>query len=145
MNIGYTMADKEADSIPYIHIDDVSFLKRKWVWDDEIKAWMAPLDEESIIKSLTVWVPSGSIDKYRQMEQVISAANNEYFFYGRAVFEEKQKFFKELLSQEPYHLYVTESTLPSYDTLAARFHKASERFVLLTDDTCEGAKPPPRL
>ena len=64
IGVVYTMADKESVSVPYINISDVSFLKRKWRYDVEIGAWMAPLEEASIIKSLTMWVPSGSVDKY---------------------------------------------------------------------------------
>jgi hypothetical protein len=125
IGVGYTMADKEAESVPFINIKDISFLKRKWVWSDDLDAWMCPLDEESIIKSLTVWVPSGSIDKYKQMTAVISSAHQEYFFHGKEKFEEKEKFFRTLLSQYPYHLYECDTTLPNYETLKQRFKRAS--------------------
>jgi hypothetical protein len=126
IGVEYTMADKEAESVPYIPISEVSFLKRKWVWSDEVQNWLCPLEEESIIKSLTVWVPSKTIDEYKQMTAVISSANNEYFFHGREKFEEKRKFFAEVLKDEPYSFYVNESTLPTYATLVERFHRASE-------------------
>jgi hypothetical protein len=125
IGVEYTMADKESESVPYIHIDEVSFLKRKWVWSDDVNNWLCPLDEESIVKSLTMWVPSKSIDKYAQMVAVIASANNEYFFHGRKKFEEKRTFFSEVLKEEPFCFYVNETTLPTYDELVERFMRAS--------------------
>lgn len=134
IGVEYTMADKNSASVPFINIADCAFLKRRWVWDEEVQAYLAPLEEESIIKSLTVWVPSDTLDCYAQMVFVISSANNEYFFYGRKKFEEKHAFFKELLAQEPYCHYVTESTLPSFDSLLERFNRSSLRPVAVTSD-----------
>ncbi len=143
IGVEYTMADKGAQSVPYINISEVSFLKRRWRWDAGLRAWMAPLEEDSIIKSLTIWVPSSSIDQYLQMVQVISSANSEYFFYGREVFNKKRDFFVKVLAQEPYKFYVTESTLPSYDQLAERFYEASWGLGYETPN-CDGVKPPDR-
>jgi len=125
IGVEYTMADKESKSVPYVNIADVSFLKRTWVWNSDVQNWVCPLEEASIIKSLTMWVPSKTINCYHQMVAVISSANSEYFFYGRKVFEEKHLFFKRLLSEEPYCFYVNESTLPTYDELVERFKRAS--------------------
>lgn len=125
IGVEYTMADKTSETVPYINIDQVSFLKRYWVWNDEVKGYLCPLEEASIIKSLTMWVPSGTIDRYKQTVAVVTAANNEYFFYGREKFEEKHKFFKELLTQVPYCYYTSNATLPSFDELVERWHRAS--------------------
>lgn len=121
----YTMADKEAVSVPYININQVSFLKRIWRWEPEVNNWVCPLEEKSIIKSLTMWCPSKSIDKYKQMVSVMSSANSEYFFYGRKKFEEMHAIFTEICSQSPYKSYVKESTLPNFDLLAERFLSSS--------------------
>lgn len=137
IGVEYTMADKESESVPFIHIDDVSFLKRKWVWSEDVDSWICPLEEESIIKSLTVWVPSKSIDKYAQMVAVISSANNEYFFHGREKFGEKRKFFQQMLSQEPFCFYVSETTLPTFDELVERFKRSSEGIELIQFDSDE--------
>jgi hypothetical protein len=123
IGVEYTMADKTSASVPYINIDDVSFLKRKWLYNSEVQDFLCPLEEESIIKSLTVWVPSGTVDKYKQMVDVITSANSEYFFYGREIFDVKHKFFTELCSQHPYSCYA--SKLPSFDELAERWYRAS--------------------
>jgi hypothetical protein len=111
--------------VPYVHIQDCAFLKRSWRWDEEVQAYLCPLDVDSIYKSLTVWVASGTIDKYKQMVDVITAANNEFFFHGREEFNKHHSFFCELLQREPYNLYVTETTLLSWDALHERFKRAS--------------------
>jgi hypothetical protein len=129
IGVGYTMADKDAETRPYISIADCSFLKRKWRCEEELGMFTCPLEEASIHKSLTVWVPSKTVDKYKQMVDVITSANNEYFFHGKDTFERHHAFFKKLVEREPYNLYASESTLPGWDDLIERFRKASEAIV----------------
>lgn len=126
IGVGYTMADKDAVSRPYITIEECSFLKRSWRFEEELGMYTCPLEEASIKKSLTVWVPSKTVDQHKQMVDVISSANSEYFFYGRETFEKHHAFFKSILEREPYSFYVTESTLPGWSDLIARFRRASE-------------------
>lgn len=132
IGVEYTMADKGAESVPYIDIADCSFLKRVWRYDQDVGAYLAPLEEESIHKSLTTWIPSGTIDKYAQTVDVVKSANSEYFFYGKETFEKHHAFFKQLLSHEPYCHYVTKTTLPGWDELIERFWKASGHKVSTT-------------
>lgn len=125
IGVEYTMADKEAISRPYISIDECSFLKRTWRFEEELGLYTCPLEEASIHRSLTTWLPSKTIDKYKQMVDVVTSANNEYFFYGKEVFTKHHNFFKEILKQEPYSHYVSESTLPDWEDLKLRFQQAS--------------------
>jgi hypothetical protein len=125
IGVTYTMADKEAESQPYINIHECSFLKRKWRYDEDVGAYMAPLDEESIHRSLTMWVPSGTLNEFAQMRDVIIAANNEYFFYGKEIFNKNREFFRGVLSQAPYNAYTTDLTLPTWQDLYERFWRAS--------------------
>lgn len=50
LDIGYTMADKEAKSLHYIPISEISFLKRKFVMHETLKKIVAPIEEDSILK-----------------------------------------------------------------------------------------------
>lgn len=125
IGVEYTMADKVSASVPYIHIDQFSFLKRRWVYDEDVGAWLCPLEEESIHKSLTTWTPSQSVDCYKQMVDVVSSANSEYFFYGKEVFQKHRDFFERALSEGPFRAYVTDKTLPSWESLRERFWRAS--------------------
>lgn len=124
IGVTYTMAEKEAATVPFINIDDTQFLKRKWRFENELGMYTCPLDEESIRKSLTVWVPSQTISPYQQMVDVISSANSEYFFYGKEMFEKHHAFFKQILTLDPYCKFVKENTLPDWDTLKNRFREA---------------------
>lgn len=126
LDIEYTMADKEAESVPFIHIDEASFLKRTWRYDEDVGALLAPLDEESVEKSLMVWNRSKTICKEAQGVAIISTAVREYFFYGRAKFEEKSKLFKKMIEELGWQIYVEESTFPTFDELLISFRKTSK-------------------
>lgn len=142
IGITYTMADKMSVSVAYIHIDEVTFLKRRWRWDEDVGHFLCPLDEESIIKSLTVWKPSDTLDEYAHMLRVIAAANDEYFFYGKQTFEEKRSFFLEVLAEEPYRFYAETQPLPTYDQLVVRFLGVHTPAGLTTSTGQENKSPP---
>jgi len=125
IGVEYTMADKEAESVPYIHLNETSFLKRRWRWDADVGAYTCPLEIDSIHKSLTMWVPSKSIVEDEQMVAVISSANTEFFFYGKETFEKHHAFFKSILELEPYKHWVKAGTLPGWSVLRERFWKGS--------------------
>lgn len=122
-NIGveYTMADKTSESRPFIHIDEVSFLKRIWRYDEDVQGWLCPLEEASIQRSLMVWLPSKTIDAYTQLVEVITSANNEFFFYGRERFEKEHAFFQSILARDPYCRIPKAAVLPTWQILADRW------------------------
>lgn len=134
LGIGYTMADKEALSVPYIHISEASFLKRSWHYDDDVQGWLAPLDHESIEKSLMTNVASKTLWPGQQAVQIVSTASQEYFFYGKKIFEAKRSFLQNMLSEldctqcnpaigeHKMHYHVQESTFPTWKDLYNRFH-----------------------
>ena len=125
LGIEYTMADKEAESVPYIHIADATFLKRSWKWDTTLQCNVAPLDHDSIEKMLMVWNVSKSITKEAQCMAVIASAMSEYFFYGQNVFEEKRTLLQNMVKELKYEAYVEESTFPTYFELIERFKRCS--------------------
>lgn len=57
------MADKGRESVPFIGMDEVTFLKRGFRFDDETGIMMAPLVEESIAKMLHWRVKSALPEK----------------------------------------------------------------------------------
>jgi hypothetical protein len=126
MGIVYTMPDKESDSVPYVSIYSSSFLKRSWVWNDEVGAYLAPLDHDSIERQLTVWVASTSISESEQALEVITGAGREYFFYGREVFEEKQILLKEVATQLGLEAYFRPTSFLPFDVLKALFWDSSD-------------------
>jgi hypothetical protein len=121
IGIVYTMADKEAASVPYISLSEASFLKRSWRWDEEIEEYMPPIEHDSIQRSLTIWTKSKSICQQEQIVEVIKSAVGEYFFYGRDIFEEKSTLLKDLVNELDCSLWVKDNTFPLYDELATKF------------------------
>jgi hypothetical protein len=126
VDIGYTMADKEALSVPYIHISQANFLKRTWRYDEDIKAMVAPLDETSIAKMLTICVGKPNVSPQAHSIAVISTALREYFWYGREVFEKKTILFQEIVEECGLELYVMPTTFPSWQSLHDQFWENSE-------------------
>lgn len=127
VGVTYTMADKEAESIPYIHIDDCTFLKRGWRYDNDVGHYLAPLEEDSIIKSLTVCVESNSLCPEAQAVAIMSSAHAEYFFYGKEKFEEKAEMFRQIVIENNLQLWVEDTTFPSWQQLKERFMDAHVR------------------
>jgi hypothetical protein len=117
MGITYTMADKEAKSIPFINISEASFLKRTWIFNEELGYHLAPLEAESIEKSLMVWTRSKSIGKEEQMVAIIGTAVREYFFYGREEFEFRRDLFIKVVEELDLKEWVQESTFPTWSQL----------------------------
>lgn len=108
MGIKYTMADKDAVSVPYIPFREVTFLKRVWRWDDILERNVAPLDMNSILKSLMYHIPSKYVSEHAQLAQTILSAQEELYWHGREVFDEWQIRLRQYVGDVPgLALYVT--------------------------------------
>ncbi len=134
LDIKYTMADKEAESIPFINIKDASFLKRSWRFDTDVENFLAPLDHSSIEKSLMVWVRSHTISSEEQCIEVIGSAVREYFFYGRSMYDKKVEMLQKLVVELNLQDWVKESTFPSFDFLVGIFWENSSRLGCSPDE-----------
>ncbi|APG78525.1 hypothetical protein [Wenzhou picorna-like virus 16] len=126
MGVIYTMADKEAESKPYLHLSETSFLKRTWRWDEDVGAYLAPLDHASMDKMMTMWIPSGTICPEAQAIAIIGSAIREYFFYGKDVYEEKRVMFLEIIEECGLKMFMKKSTLPTWESLRQLFWESSE-------------------
>lgn len=126
LDIVYTMADKDAESIPFISISDATFLKRTWWMSPDLNCHVAPLDHESIEKMLMIWVRSKAIPEEAQGVAVISTALREYFYYGKQVFHEKTQLFKKLIAHLEWENWVEDSTFPTYKQLRDNFIESSK-------------------
>lgn len=118
----YTMPDKTAESVPYTHIDGVTFLKRHWRWDEEVEAFLCPLEHESIEKSLITCVVSKSVSPEYQCLAIVSAAVQEYFHYGRRVFEQRRSLLQEVVQECGIIDLADDSVFPTWEQLNERFH-----------------------
>jgi hypothetical protein len=87
IGITYTMADKGAESRPYISHSEVTFLKRSFVDHSAFPGMkVAALDRKSIYKMLCYTVPSKSASFEEQMAAAMCCAQAEAFFPRQAIF-----------------------------------------------------------
>ncbi len=94
--ITYTMADKEAESVPFINGADAGFLKRDSIWDPELNIYRAALDETSISKQLHAHLKSATLSEEEHSATAIGGALDEYFEYGRDVYEQRRQELSEV-------------------------------------------------
>lgn len=127
IGVVYTMADKEAASVPFVDISDVTFLKRGWRYEPELGSHVAQLEHDSIAKSLTMHLPSSEVCAEAKAVESMTNALHEYFYYGRQEFENRRDMFLDIVREcelEPFML----SEFPDFDTLKAQYLNASEDY-----------------
>lgn len=120
IGVVYTMPDKESESIPYVHIDTCEFLKRKWRFEESINMFACPLNLSSVLKSLTVWVPSTDICAEEQFVEVLINTNMEAFFHGREVFNKYHTFCNKMLENRDLHVYLPDGFI-TWDQFVEKF------------------------
>lgn len=125
MGIKYTMADKDAESVPYIHLSEASFLKHYAVWDDELKLYRSPCEEASIAKMLHTHIESAVLSREQSSAEAIKNVALKYFEFGREVYEEKRAQLMEVAKRAHLLGYVHE--IPTYEE---RVHWYREKFGL---------------
>lgn len=90
LDIGYTMADKDSVSRPYIAINEISFLKRKFVKHEDLNIIVAPIEEDSILKRFH-WVKKPTETPLSFSEQFgayTDGALRDKYLYGREVYND---------------------------------------------------------
>lgn len=95
-DIVFTMPDKESDPVPFMHTKDVDFLKRKSIYNPELKLCLGALDEGSIFKSLHAVLKSSVIGEKEQAAQNIDGGLREWFAHGREVYELRREQMREV-------------------------------------------------
>jgi hypothetical protein len=124
IGINYTMADKKSESRPFIHISEIEFLKRKWRYELEVDDYFAPLNEDSIQKRLMIGVRSSELTPEWQAVENMSTSMEDYFFYGREIFEEKKKFLLEVGIESGLQYHMATQKWPQFDDLLERWKNA---------------------
>lgn len=119
VGIKYTMADKESDSVPFIHLDDAEFLKRSWA-DCEFGV-LAPLREESIWKMLCIVTESKEISADEQYMAIIHSANMEWFFHGKERFQREHEFLLGLVEKLDLNYLAELNPLKNWNELKDTF------------------------
>jgi hypothetical protein len=137
LGIKYTMADKESESVPFLNISNIEFLKRTWRYDKELGHYVCPLNENSIHKMLTRVVISKTVAREVQAAQVLDTACREYFWYGRDIFEQKRSEFLTIYQKYEYQPYGWDGIFPTWDILKAEFLETSTWSLATDQDLLE--------
>nr|UNY42041.1 MAG: polyprotein [Picornavirales sp.] len=137
IDIEFTMAEKTAASVPFIHIDEATFLRRSWRYEPELDSYVCPIEHASIEKMLTMCVESKTISKQLQAVAVLETACREYFWYGRSVFEKKRSLFNSWIEELDLSCY-SDRPLPLWSQLVSEFKQNSQ----LRDNAHDGACVP---
>lgn len=127
IGVGYTMADKKTKSIPFIHMSEISFLKRAWRWDEDVGALLCPLEMASIHKMQVVCVEGKTLSQAQHQLEVFHAALGEYFFHGKKEFEDERAWMTNMCLGE-MDIELELKPFPTYDQLKCRFWKNSDGF-----------------
>jgi len=121
IGITYTMADKNSASRAFSDISQVTFLKRTFTYDDELKSYVAILDENSIHKCMTRWIPSTINIPEEQCLSTIGSVMREYFLHGREIFNQKREILSNIIKECHIEHMMEDWVLPQYDELKIKF------------------------
>lgn len=110
--LNYTMANKTAESVPYIHMREATFLKRSWVYSEKFGRYLAPLEEDSIFKMLHTYTLSKAVPKEQQLADILRSANQEFFMHGEEKFTSARDKLEQIASEFELKHYLPNNTLP---------------------------------
>lgn len=133
LGLGYTMAEKGAESVPFIPLADCTFLKRKFVWSDELRQVVGPLDVNSIFKMLTIGVKSKTVSSSEQLAQALCSAFAEAFFHGREFFDALNALVANCEKSSDLQYEMRKYEILTYDQYRERFFLNSSSYVAIED------------
>ena len=121
--IEYTMADKDAVSVPYIMLEEADFLKRATIFRPEYSdpttgvegMYLAKLSEESIFKSLHCNMLSKVVSKEEIARQCLDGALRELWFHGREHFEMRHEQFKNIVAEHDWRHVISPNFYKTFD------------------------------
>lgn len=129
IGIEYTSADKKSALTPFVSRDNVTYLKRRFVWDNEMNNFIAPIEEASIGKVLHNYMKRKRSNDTPDMisGNAIDHAVNEWFRHGRAVFETRTAQLMEVIKRHNLYNYchiLINNRMPYYGEMVEKYHKA---------------------
>jgi len=110
LDIGYTMAEKTAESLPYIPIDQISFLKRNFIVHETLGKIVAPIEIDSILKKFYyVKKPNETpLSVGEQFGAYTDGAFREAYLHGRNYYETFQQSMRNIVAKNPELKYAVD-------------------------------------
>jgi hypothetical protein len=120
----FTTSDKKKHTSRFIDVSSISFLKRTFEYHYSLERIVAPLDKESIMKSLCYYLPSKEISSDDQLIQTSLSAIREIFFHSN--FEEdynpyRERFISTLTELTPLSKCELEDLFPTWNYLLTQY------------------------
>lgn len=116
-----TAADKVSAIVPFQKILEGDFLKRRFVYNDEMQKWMAPLAKKSIMKRLHVGIPSTVLTEKERVAACIEDSNRDFFQYGRVEFDAERERLQRIVDKHELLPYLPGCRLKSYDDFVSEY------------------------
>ena len=121
VGIKYTMAEKEAESVPFIKLADASFLKHFAKYDKELELYRSPVEDTSIAKMLHTHLKSKVLSMEQSSAEAIQNVALKYFESGRTVYTERVAQLEEVARESGISSYV--GPIMSYDDRLAWYRE----------------------
>jgi hypothetical protein len=125
--VTYTNADKTNDDRTYESIEEITFLKREFRYDPDLKRIVAPLAESSLMKNLQLRNKSDSLSEEQHLVSKLRETQEGFFFHGREKFE----FWTERLRGYAAELNLLDllnlQPFLTWDELVERYRGSEER------------------
>lgn len=112
----YTMADKTAESVPFINLSDATFLKRRWVYRPETQDYACPIEMASIFKMLHTARADSHLEQEETICECVHNAMREAFQHGRDVYNDFSDKLMLILRMKGMELLYPEG-FATYDEL----------------------------
>jgi len=137
--IDYTMAEKDAESVPFINHMDADFLKRKSRWEPDYcyknesgeickGMWLAMLDESSIFKSLHCNLKSSVQTQEEVAIACIEGALREWWFYGKDHFNMRHAQMKQVVDNLGWTNFMSGQFADTFEVREANWKLNNEVF-----------------
>lgn len=95
----FTMPNKTDDPTEFMHMSETDFLKRKSVYNENLKQHVGALDENSIFKSLHANMMSKALTSKQLAAENIDGGLREWFYHGPVIYETRREQMKEVAAQ----------------------------------------------
>jgi hypothetical protein len=123
----YTNADKSADITESSDITKIDFLKRGWVYSSVVKAFLAPLNLETLGGMCCILRTSANATEFDQIRSGMQSLCDEAFYHGEKVFRSICDSVKAYLDSHSGLAGTFEP--PSFEYKVKKFESDSEYFI----------------
>lgn len=112
-----TTASKNVELSAFVEKDKLQFVKRNFVYNEDLKGYAAPIAKDSIYKSLCFESKKLGVSSVQRLTDVSSNAQREAFLHGRQFFDQFQKEIIEAgeKTQVPIVVLIYENLITEYE------------------------------